>query len=398
MRIALIAPEVLPVPPISGGAVETYIDSVSKRFAQKHDVTLFSVSDSSLPDEEFSGRINYIRVESKRRESEKLKYLERILEHLLLTPKTFDVIELFNRPEFVLPIREAGIKTPLVLSMHNEGIPFSSPSASPEVARSILNEVTAIPTTSAFLGSTITRRYREGNGKIYPTHSGVDLDTFVPSWTEKGKRLRREVRNELGLGDRPMLLFVGRLNVTKGLHVILRAMPQVISKHPDVQLLVIGGRWFGNNEKDKYVRIVHNVASPWKENIKFLGWISYPKVARYFPAADLFVSAAQWEEPIGRVHCEAMAAGLPIIATNRGGIGEVVRDGINGILINDYEDPQPFAQVIGQLLGQPKRCRIFGEKGRQLAEETLSFDYVGKKIMGILEYAAEKSIETSAYF
>ena len=57
---------------------------------------------------------------------------------------------------------------------------------------------------------------------------------------------------------------------------------------------------------------------------------------------DLFVCSSQWNEPLARVHYEAMAAGIPIITTNRGGNAEVMNQGKNGIIIDDYDQPKAF--------------------------------------------------------
>ena len=388
MRIAMIAPEILPVPAVNGGAVSTYIDSVAKKLAKKHKVTVYGISDPLLPQKESSNGVNYVRVESEGKE--KAIYIKNVINHLLNRGGKFDVIEIFDRPMFVLSMRESGIRVPIVLSMHTPVLPFSSPTASPILIKSIIEEVTSIITISRFLGTTISTRCTEARDKIYPIHPGVDLNIFQPCWTEQGSKIRSQLRNELQLGDAPVLFFAGRLHITKGVHVILRAMAQVFLNHPNAYLLIAGGVWFGSNDADKYVRLLHSLASRKRDQVKFLGSVSYPEISGYFLASDIFISASQWEEPLGRVHCEAMATGIPIIASNRGGIGEVVKTGLNGILINDYTNPVPYAKAIQHLLEDPEYCRSLGHQGRQLAEKRLAFDNIADKVLQVIESSVKK--------
>ncbi|MEX2103902.1 MAG: glycosyltransferase, partial [Bacilli bacterium] len=73
----------------------------------------------------------------------------------------------------------------------------------------------------------------------------------------------------------------------------------------------------------------------------------------HFLIGDIFVCSSQWQEPLARVHYEAMGAGLPIITTHRGGNAEVIKTGENGIVIEDYSNPQAWAATISYLLSNP---------------------------------------------
>ncbi len=391
MKIALIAPEILPVPPISGGAVEIYIDAIAKRLARMHQVTIFSIADPSLAKSETQNGVHYVRLKSNRKETDQLQYLNRIVAHLHHTGETFDILELFNRPEFVLPLREAGIKSPLLLSMHSN---FPVHRFSNEQINTIIKEVAFIPTVSSFVGTTIACEHPEACNKICPIHSGVDLDVFLPHWSDYGRQMRSEVRTSLSINDNdPVILFAGRLHPSKGLHVLLRAMPQILPSNPRLRFLIAGGRWYGSNEADRYVRIVKSLAARWHENIRFLKWVSYPAIARFFLAADFFISASQFEEPLGRVHCEAMACGLPIIASNKGGIGEIVNSETTGLLVDDYENPTAFANAVNRLLADPDGMKAMGVRAYQIAMERLSFDAVAEQISNLFQEATTNKAE-----
>ena len=78
----------------------------------------------------------------------------------------------------------------------------------------------------------------------------------------------------------------------------------------------------------------------------FTCFIPPADIPAYYSIGDLFVCASQWSEPLARVHYEAMAAGLPIITTNRGGNAEVIAGYGNGIVIDEYDSSDVMAQQI----------------------------------------------------
>lgn len=100
-------------------------------------------------------------------------------------------------------------------------------------------------------------------------------------------------------------------------------------------------------------------------------------------AADVFVCPSQWQEPLARVHYEAMASGLPIITTARGGNAEVIVEGENGIVIANPEDPQAFVEPLSYLLSNPSQARRMGEYGRLIAEEKYTWERVASDVLTV---------------
>src|SRR5690554_13342 len=100
MRVAMVGSEKLPIPPIHGGAVQTYIAEVAPFLAQKHEVTIIGVCDDDLPYDEMRDGIRYIRVHCTPNDFE--SYSQAVVTRL--SSERFDVIEIFNRPMLVLPI------------------------------------------------------------------------------------------------------------------------------------------------------------------------------------------------------------------------------------------------------------------------------------------------------
>lgn len=359
MRVALISSEKLPVPPIKGGAVQVLIHAVLPFLAEHHDVTVFSIRDPSLPTVSTSDRIEHVRLPV--RPNHRSDYLDAL--SAALAQREFDLIHVFNRPAFVLPIRKVASASRLILSVHNEM--FRPQKLPPAEARACLETVDQVLTISDYIGRTIVKFYPEAAGKLRTVHSGADPETFYPKGSPEAQRLGEEVRRELGMGPGPVVLFVGRLSQKKGLHVVLAAMSRVLDQHPDAQLLIVGSKWYGDDKEDDYVKFVHRLAHPLGHRVYFTGFVPPDDIPRCYAAADVFVCASQWNEPLARVHYEAMAAGLPIVSADCGGNGEVLRENGSGTLIADWRNPDAFALGILTFLDDPQAAAAAGRAGRQ---------------------------------
>ncbi len=123
------------------------------------------------------------------------------------------------------------------------------------------------------------------------------------------------------------------------------------------------------------------------------GFISPSEIADYFLLGDIFIFVPQWEEPLARVHYEAMATGLCTITTARGGNPEVIVPGKNGIVITDYENPDAFATQIDYLLSRPEESEEMGRTGRELAELHYSWSRVAWDILSIINDSKSTSLE-----
>lgn len=154
------------------------------------------------------------------------------------------------------------------------------------------------------------------------------------------------------------LLFVGNLAVRKGLHTLLAALAQL--QRADWQLTVIGNL----QQEPAYVRHIRHLLSLYRldDQVKLLGAIPNDQIARYFAGSDLFVLPSQYEG-FGIVYLEALAFGLPVVASTVGAAGEIVRHGQEGFLIQ----PENVAEIAGtlrQLLDNPTLRHTMSQAAR----------------------------------
>ncbi|OGO80258.1 MAG: glycosyl transferase family 1 [Clostridiales bacterium GWC2_40_7] len=374
MKLALVCTEKLPVPPIAGGAVQLYIDGILPYLSKKHEITVYSISYPGLPNEETVDKVKFIRVPG-RTETMYLESLKSALD------SSFDLIHIFNRPKSVLSLSEQLPGVSFSLSLHNEmfhpeKIPYND-------AVRCVERVEFINTVSRFIADGVKYRIPQAEEKLRVVYSGVDLQKHKTNWSQEGMQNRLRLKKQLNLDCSNIVLYVGRLSIKKGVHVLLNAMKTVMEKSPDTALVIVGSKWYGKNETDDYGISLQTLSQSLSGSIAFTGFIPPSKIPDYFNLGDVFVCASQWNEPLARVHYEAMASGLPIITTNRGGNAEVIESLGNGIVIDDYKDPEVMADKISYLLDNPAEAELMGRRGRKLAMEIFSWERVAREVIKI---------------
>lgn len=192
--------------------------------------------------------------------------------------------------------------------------------------------------------------------KMVVIPSGVDTDRFHLPATG-------EFKARLGLDPhRPVVGIVTRMRVRKGIEEFLQAMITVRERFPEVQTVVVG-----EVELDEDLQRMVNEAGL-APHLWLLGRRSdMPEV---YAAFDLFVLSSH-DEGMSNAILEAMATERPVIATDVGGTGEVVRHGQTGLLV-PARDPAPLAAAISELLASPERWPAMGAQGRAVVEEHFS--------------------------
>jgi spore coat protein SA len=371
MRLCLICTEKLPVPPVRGGAIQTYIDGVLPVLRANHDVTVVCRSDPALPD----WAPGYVRLPAAAPE----EYC-RAAAQFLRWQEPFDRVVVYNRPAWVPVLTPAARGAGLLLSMHNDM--FDSDRLPAETGRAVLAQVRAVVAISDYVRDRIAALYPESAQKLRTIRSGVDCDRFRPPAAGEQQALKQQ----LGLPEAaPVVLQVSRLSRRKGNDLLVAAMAQVRQRQPEARLLLVGSSRYGHNDLDPYGHEVIAKAQQLGDGFRFTGFVPPAEVDRFYRAADLFVCTSQWAEPLARVHYEAMASGLPIITTERGGNLEVMEEGGNGLIARPHDDPTALAEAIGRLVADSGLRAKLGARGRELALAHYRWERVGAELLQALE-------------
>jgi glycosyltransferase involved in cell wall biosynthesis len=201
---------------------------------------------------------------------------------------------------------------------------------------------------SQYIKRVLVSDYSVRESHIKLLNNGVDLTRFTIS----GEHRHRSV---------PRLISTSNLRPEKGIHILIRALAQVRKKH-DCELWIVGD----GPERVRLETLAEELGL--SNAISFLGIRS--DVAQLVQNSDVLIIPSLWQEPSGLVALEALACGVPVIASSVGGLPEIVTSD-SGILV-ESADVEGLAQAINNLITDLGLARRMGERGRQLVEENFS--------------------------
>jgi phosphatidylinositol alpha-mannosyltransferase len=190
---------------------------------------------------------------------------------------------------------------------------------------------------------------------------------------------------ELADPQRPLLLFVGRLEPRKGLDVAIRAFLRLRTSYPRVRLCVVGD----GPERSRAQEMVPPSIRP---DVLFVGRVDDDEKRRYHASADVFLAPATSGESFGIVLLEAMAAGLPVVASDLPGYRTVLKDGRQGRLVQP-RDAFALADAVGTLLANPALRRAMAQEGQRTAAE-YAWPVVGRKVVEVYRTLLQLRVAT----
>jgi D-inositol-3-phosphate glycosyltransferase len=222
----------------------------------------------------------------------------------------------------------------------------------------ILGAVDRIVAATTVERTHLVKHYGADPARIAVIPCGVDTNLFLPGD-------QAAARAALGLDDQLQLLYVGRLAPIKGLETLLDAMARLRAAGTRVHLSIVGGdadEPLNGHEGELRVRLarldLHSA-------VTFVGAQPQERLRAWYVAADATVLPSHYES-FGMVAMEAMACGIPVVASRVGGLQTTVRDGVTGLLVPDH-DPVALAGALDRLLGDPDLRFRLGREGVQWA-------------------------------
>lgn len=194
---------------------------------------------------------------------------------------------------------------------------------------------------------------------------GVDLDRFRPDGPV-------EPRPQHSGGTRPRVLAVARLVERKGVGDIVEALAHV----SEAELVIAGGPDPAELAIDSEVRRLRALAerAGVAHRVDFRGRVGRDELPALFRSADVAV-CVPWYEPFGIVPLEAMACGVPVVASSVGGLIDTVTDGVTGVHVPPH-DPDRIADALGALTADPARARALGTAGARRARQRYGWDRI----------------------
>ncbi len=207
----------------------------------------------------------------------------------------------------------------------------------------------------------LVRRVGLPPDKVALVYNGVDTTAFAPAGPDDPARAA--ARADLGIGPGDKLIgTVGHLNRQKGHAVLIEAMAGVLEREPAARLLIAGRGPL--RKRLEALAVACGVAG----KVTFAGLVG--DVPRLLKAFDAFAFPSLWEG-FGIALTEAMAAGLPTVASGTGGIMEIIQDGVSGLLVPPGDAGELVAALV-RVLQRPELARDLAQRGLARVRETFS--------------------------
>jgi len=208
--------------------------------------------------------------------------------------------------------------------------------------------------------------------RIEVIYNGVDMEKFLLKYP--GDALE-DVRKAIGFKKGPVVGTIGRLSSVKGQRFLIHAMPYIISQVPDAQAVIVG-----SGEEDiplkNLARSLHLT-----DRVSFMR--SDPDTARILSVMDVFVFPSI-KEGLGLALLEAMASGVPCVASDIGGIKDIIGNNERGILV-PVGDSEKLAKAVVRLIQDPAARSELALKGRAAVMEKYTIDRMADEILKLYE-------------
>ena len=193
---------------------------------------------------------------------------------------------------------------------------------------------------------------QNGISDVEVLHNGINLDDF-----KEDKEKIRTFKDKYNLNDKKILFFSGRISRAKGIDVCIDLIREISKTIPEIRLLIAG-------KENEYIKVVSNKEENQriKDKIIFTGWLDREDVVSAYYASDSIPVLSLYLDPFPTTNLEAMATNKPVLGTLYGGTPEIIKDGMNGFIV----DPNDFDNVLDKtflILKDDNLSKKFGMNG-----------------------------------
>lgn len=210
----------------------------------------------------------------------------------------------------------------------------------------------------------LVKHLKVNENRIETIHNGVDVKRFNPDYYS-------DSRPAYFPSNRPVVLFTGRFVATKGINVLIKAIPKIIKSNPEAFFLFVGGGDYSPYQSFLNAHGINN------RSFLFKGYVDESEIPKVYSHSSIYVAPSTYE-PLGIRILEAMSCNLPVIASDVGGISEIIDNDKNGLLIppNDHE---ALAEKIIQLLEDEGLSNSLGLSARRNVVQRFSDKRMSEK-------------------
>lgn len=376
VKVAFVTPGAYPIPSGNSSSVERVVEKFVPLLRPSVEPRIYGKIGRNLPRRSLVNDVVCERFHTAKRSA----YVANV-GHAL---KKFgpQIIQVENRPTYLLKLKRSNPKAKIWLNLHSSTY-ISPRHISDTQLRKSFALADRIIVNSEFLRTLVLEKVPEARMKIRVVYPGVETRRFQSRYTAEGEAARRHHRERKGLAHRKVVMFLGRLIPLKGVHHLLSIVPRLIKVHPDLLVVIVGSPFYGSHRTTAYSRKLIKMGERYKKHVRFVPYVPYSEVPGWFMAADISVMPSGKREAFGLVNVEAMATGLPVIATRAGGMQEIIQHGETGYLINQKEIKAELTEKLLLLLHNAALRRQMGIKSRQRVEQLFTWEHTAKRWLKI---------------
>lgn len=210
----------------------------------------------------------------------------------------------------------------------------------------------------------------EISNKIRTIPGGVKWSLFSE---KKKKASLQDLARKFHIQNEKVVLFSGRLISEKGVEYLIKAASRIRGQ------IVIAG---DGPQKEKLANLIANKKI---KNVNLLGYVDHDLLIKIYYLADVFVSPSVWDDPMPLTIVEAMAAGLPVVVTRRGGIPLAVKDNYNGLFVK-LRNPDDIVEKVNILLDNKELRKKMGERGRSVVKEKFVWTKIADRFHNLFKF------------
>ncbi len=288
----------------------------------------------------------------------RIKKLKKILKEL--NP---DLIHVRSRvPAWLTHFANKSLKIPVVSTVHGfNSVSFYS---------KIMTRADRVICVSGAIKEYIQKNYDTPQSKITIIPRGIDIEKFDPKNVDED--FIQKFKKEFGLKERFVVSTVGRITQLKDLETFIKAISILKTKYPNIKGLIVGGV---RSDKEEYFTSLKALVKAQNAEVIFTG--SQTNVAEIYSLSDVVVSSSKKPESFGRSVAEAIALNTPVIATNHGGVKDIIQEGKNGYFfeIGDFRE-------LAKSIADAKKLKF---DGFDYIKENFSLAQMVEKTVGVYE-------------
>jgi len=318
------------------------------------------------------------------------------------------IVHLPNQMQFASLFKRAVPGAKVVVHIHQDELA----TLDRDLLRRDLADVDSVATVSDYVTARARSRLPEMAARIHTVGNGVDALRFSPA-----ARAREAHGRELR--PRPLhLLYVGRIAPDKGVHLLTAAVDRLIREGVGLELTLVGKpglmpydllsrlldgdapalaavrEFYGGSLRTWLAKEIFRQGRGYRDavraplsaaaaaHVRFLGTVPLHALVRAYRAADLLVLPSIWQESYGLPVAEAMACGVPVLASASGGVPELIEDGVTGRLVPRL-DAAALARALREMSADPERLRQMGRAARVRAERLLTWTRSAERLESV---------------